>query len=50
MQGSDPTAACLLAPILPPAAEDRGILDDRGNLVEEDDVVLENILAVSGTN
>lgn len=29
------------------AAEDKGILDDKGNLVEEDDVVLENILAVS---
>jgi hypothetical protein len=26
--------------------EDKGILDDKGNLVEEDDVVLENILTV----
>ena len=32
-----------------PSAEDRGILDERGNLAEdEQDVVLENILAVSG--
>lgn len=31
----------------PLRAEDKGILDEKGNLVEEDDVVLENILAVS---
>lgn len=43
-------AAALLAKEprpFPRAAEDKGILDEKGNLVEEDDLVLENILAAS---